>query len=166
MPRTQHQKTHKVPARWYKDDPLARGKGLGLVLHQKGQEWIVACVLRGSPGARARVRVGDKLRRLDDYDLKGGDGLEFLRLLRTGAKRTRQLALHRKGKGEVRLPLAPQPMALILNRHHRLAGGFADVAMCRTCRLCLPSISGFAVCGQDLLDPKTGRVCSDPCMIA
>jgi hypothetical protein len=24
MSRTQHQKTHKVPARWYKDDPLAR----------------------------------------------------------------------------------------------------------------------------------------------
>jgi len=166
MPRTTKTWTKAVPARWFKDDPLARGKGLGIVLHEKSRQWIVVSVLRGSPAERAKVRVGDVLRRLDDYDLKGGDSLEFLRLLRAGTKRTSEVALHRKGKGEILLPMVPQTMALVLSRHGRLAGGFGVATMCRTCRLCLPSISGFAVCGQDVLDPTTGRKCSFPCMIA
>ena len=166
MSRTKPRKAPKVPARWYKDDPLARGKGLGMVLHEKGRRWTVVSVLRGSPAARAKVRVGDVVRRLDDYDMRGGDSLEFLRLLRAGAKRTREVALHRKRQGPVVLPLAPRPMALILSTHVRLGGGFGTAGICRTCNLCLPSISGFAVCGQDVRDPGTGRRCSFPCMIA
>ena len=166
MPRTTKKWVKGVPARWFKDDPLARGKGLGIVLHEKRRQWIVVSVLRGSPAERSKVRVGDVLRRLDDYDMEGGDSLEFLRLLRAGAKRTRELALFRKGKGELVLPLAPKPMALVLSGHGRLAGGFGEAAMCRTCRLCLPSISGFAECGKDVPDPGTGRKCSFPCMIA
>lgn len=166
MSRERRHAKRRVPARWYVNDPLARGKGLGLVLHLKRKQWTVASVLRGSPAERARVRVGDVVRHLDDYDLQRGDSLEFLRLLRSSAKRSRKLALDRQGEGAVVVPLAPRAMALVLGTHHRLAGGFGELGLCRTCNLCLPSIAGFASCGQDLPDPKTGRRCSGECMIA
>jgi hypothetical protein len=166
MSRSARHAKHRVPARWWKDDPLARGNGLGLVLHLKRRQWTVASVLRGSPGERARVRVGDVVRRLDGYDLQDGDSLEFLRLLRSGTKRSRRVLLHRKGEGAVVLPLAPKAMALVLGTHRRLGGSFGTVGLCRTCNLCLPTIAGFAQCGQDLSDPQTGRKCSGECMLA
>ena len=162
----------RVPLRWYKDDPLVRGRGLGLVLHEKRRKWVVARVLRGSPADRAKLRTGDVLRRLDDYKLKHGDGMELLRLLRSGSRRTTELAIHRKrkgkrkGKDDLVVSLSPKPMALILSTHGRLAGGFSLDTLCHTCKLCEPSISGFAACGKDVPDPETGMKCSFPCMLA
>lgn len=153
--------------RWYAKDPLAKGNGLGLVLHEKSGQWTVVTVLRVSPAERAGVRVDDVLVRVDDYALKGGDSLELLYLIRSGIRKERfELVLNRKGEGEVKVPVAPRSMMRIMARHGRLNGGFGFGDACRSCKLCLPVFGGFAVCGLDSADPISGRRCSGPCMIA
>jgi C-terminal processing protease CtpA/Prc len=164
-----HARNHyKRPAdRWYEKDPLAKGKGLGLVLHEKSGQWIVVSVLRESPAERAGVRAGDVLVRVDDYALKGGDSLELLCLIRSGMRKERfKLVLDREKEGELKVPIAPRSMMRILGRHGRLNGGFDVGQVCRTCNLCLPAIGGFAECGLASPDPIGGRRCSSPCMIA
>ena len=153
--------------RWYKKDPLAKGHGLGLVLHEKSGQWIVVSVLRKSPAERAGVRVDDVRVRVDDYALKGGDSLELLYLIRTGIRKERfELVLDRKKEGEVKVPVAPKSMMRIMATHGRLNGGFGVGQVCRSCNLCLPVFGGFAECGKVSTDPITGRRCSSPCMIA
>ena len=153
--------------RWYQKDPLAKGKGLGLVLHERKGQWTVVSVLRGSPAERSGVRAGDVLVRVADYALKGGDSLELVSLIRTGMLKEKfKLVLDRNNEGEVKVPIAPISMMRILGRHGRLNGGFDVSQVCRTCNLCLPSIGGFAECGLDTTDPISGKHCSSPCMIA
>lgn len=153
--------------RWYAKDPLAKGNGLGLVLHEKSGQWTVVTVLRESPAERAGVRVDDVLVRVDDYALKDGDSLELLYLIRSGIRKERfELVLEREKEGEVRVPVAPRSMMRILNRHSRLNGGFGFGDMCSSCKLCEPVFGGFAECGLELPDPGTGRRCSSPCMLA
>jgi hypothetical protein len=153
--------------RWYEKDPLAKGKGLGLVLHEKSGQWIVVSVLTESPAERAGVRVGDVLVRVDDYPLKGGDSLELMYLVRSGIRKARfELVLDRKKEGEVKVPISPKSMMRIMARHGRLNGGFGVGEVCRSCNLCLPAFGGFAECGKDSTDPITGKHCSSPCMIA
>ena len=153
--------------RWYAKDPLAKGNGLGLVLHEKSGQWTVVTVLRDSPAERAGVRVGDVLVRVDDYALMGGDSLELLYLIRSGIRKERfELLLDRKGEGEVKVPVAPTSMMRIMNRHSRLNGGFGFGDSCRSCKLCEPVFGGFAECGLTSPDPGTGRRCSSPCMLA
>jgi S1-C subfamily serine protease len=60
--------------RWYEKDPLVKGKGLGLVLHEKSGQWTVVSVLKQSPAELAGVRIDDVLVRVDDYATKGGFG--------------------------------------------------------------------------------------------
>ena len=153
--------------RWYEKDPLAKGKGLGIVLHEKSGQWIVVSVLKGSPAERAGVRVDDVLVRVDDYALKDGDGLELMYLLRSGIGKERfEVVLDRKQEGDVTVPIAPRSMMRIMGTHARLNGGFGFGDMCRSCKLCLPVFGGFAECGLESTDPTTGRRCSSPCMIA
>jgi hypothetical protein len=153
--------------RWYAKDPLAKGNGLGLVLHEKTGQWTVVTVLRESPAERAGVKVGDVLVRVDDYALKGGDSLELLYLIRSGIRNERyELVLDRKGEGELKVPIAPKSMMRIMNRHGRVNGGFGFGDKCRSCKLCEPVFGGFAECGLALPDPGTGRRCSSPCMLA
>ena len=153
--------------RWYAKDPLAKGNGLGLVLHEKSGQWTVVTVLRESPAERAGVRVGDILVQVDDYALKGGDSLELLYLIRSGIRKERfELVLDRSDEGEVKVPVAPRSMMRIMARHGRLNGGFGFGDTCRSCNLCLPVFGGFAECGLASPDPNTGRRCSSPCMIA
>ena len=158
----------KLPVRWYKNHPMAQGKGFGIVLNEKRDQWVVVNVLAGSPAEKAKVRRGDVLRRVDDYDLNSGGMLKFLRAVRGNAKRTRQLSIFRKGKGDQPLPIVPVTMLRILDRHRLLTGGlFGETGGgCHTCNLCRPSITGFASCGLSLPDPITGRRCSGRCMIA
>ena len=126
--------------RWYEKDPLAKGKGLGLVLHEKSGRWTVVSVLRESPAERAGVRTGDVLVRVEDYALKGGDSLELVCLIRSGMQKERfEVVLDRKQEGEVRVPIAPKSMMRILARHGRLNGGFNEhEAICPggTVRVC------------------------------
>ena|SRR5687768_4709962 len=105
-------------------------------------------VLRDSPAERAGVRVDDVLVQVEDYALKGGDSLERLYLIRSGIRKERyELALDRKNKGEVTVPVAPRSMLRIMGRHGRLNGGFGFGDSCRSCNLCLPVFGGFAECG-------------------
>lgn len=159
---------HKRPDdRWYEKDPLAKGKGLGIVLHEKSGQWKVVTVLKDSPAERAGVRVDDVLVRVDDYALKGGDSLELLYLIRSGIQKDRfELLVDRDKEGEVTVPVAPKSMMRIMARHGRLSGGFGLGDTCRSCKLCLPVFGGFAVCGLEVPDSGTGRRCSSPCMIA
>lgn len=160
-------RTPRLTRRWYKDDPMAVGNGLGVVLHERRRRWVVADVLSQSPAEKAALRPGDVVLSVGDYDLEGGDGAELLRLLRTARARKRHaITLQRKGEGLVTVQVTPVSMLRILDTHRRLNGGFGDVSMCRTCKLCLPSIGGFAECGLDGTDPITGRRCRFPCMIA
>jgi len=153
--------------RWYAKDPLAKGNGLGLVLHEKSGKWKVVAVLRESPAERAGVRAGDVLVRVDNYALKGGDSLELLYLIRSGIRKQRfELVLDRKKEGELAVPVAPKSMMRIMATHGRLNGGFGFGDVCRSCKLCLPVFGGFAVCGMESQDPISGRRCSSPCMIA
>lgn len=153
--------------RWYAKDPLAKGNGLGIVLHEKSGQWTVVTVLRESPAERAGVRVGDVLLRVDDYAMKDGDSLELLYLIRSGIRKERfELLLERKTEGEVRVPVAPRSMMRIMARHSRLNGGFGFGDSCRSCKLCEPVFGGFAECGLSSPDPGTGRRCSSPCMLA
>lgn len=164
-----HTKHHarKPDDGWYKKDPLAKGKGLGLVLHEKSRQWTVVSVLTESPAERAGVKVGDVLVRVDDYALKGGDNLELVYLIRSGMRKERyELVLDRKKEGEIKVPVAPKPMMRILARHSRLNGGFGVGEVCRTCNLCEPAFAGFAECGKLSTDPITGKHCSSPCMLA
>ena len=153
--------------RWYEKDPLAKGKGLGIVLHEKNGQWTVVSVLKKSPAERAGVKAGDVLLRVDDYALKGCDSLELLYLIRSRKRKERfELVLDRNKEGEVNVPIAPRSMMRILGRHGRLNGGFDVGQVCRTCNLCLPAMGGFAECGLDSTDPLSGKHCSSPCMIA
>ncbi|MEO5580993.1 MAG: PDZ domain-containing protein [Gemmatimonadaceae bacterium] len=153
--------------RWYEKNPLAKGKGLGLVLHEKSGRWTVVSVLRESPAERAGVRTGDVLVRVEDYALKGGDSLELVCLIRSGMQKERfEVVLDRKQEGEVSVPITPKSMMRILARHGRLNGGFGIGQVCRTCNLCLPAFAGFAECGLESPDPFSGKRCSSPCMLA
>ena len=157
----------RLDDRWYAKDPLAKGNGLGLVLHEKSGQWTVVTVLRDSPAERAGVRVGDVLVQVHDYALKGGDSLELLYLIRSGIRKKRfKLGLNRKGEGDVTVPVAPRSMMRIMGRHGRLNGGFSLGDSCRSCNLCLPVFGGFAECGLSSPDPGSGRRCSSPCMVA
>jgi len=153
--------------RWYENDPLAKGKGLGLVLHEKSGQWKVVTVLRGSPAERAGVSVGDVVVQVDDYALKGGDSLELLYLIRSGIQKGRfELVVDRNNEGEVKIPVDPKSMMRIMSTHRRLNGGFGIGDFCRTCKLCEPAFGGFAECGLEVPDPGTGRRCSSTCMLA
>ena len=83
-------KTPRLKNRWYKDDPLAIGNGLGVVLHERRRRWVVADVLSRSPAERAGLRKGDVVLCVGDYDLAGGEGAEMLRLLRGASARKPQ----------------------------------------------------------------------------
>ena len=166
MAQTRNQEK-RADDRWYAKDPLAKGNGLGLVLHEKSGQWTVVTVLRESPAERAGVRKDDILVRVDDYALKDGDSLELLYLIRSSIRKERfELVLEREKEGEVRVPVAPTSMMRIMNRHSRLNGGFGIGDTCRSCKLCEPVFGGFAECGLELPDPGTGRRCSSPCMLA
>ena len=153
--------------RWYEKDPLVKGKGLGLVLHEKSGRWTVVSVLKQSPAERAGVRVDDVLVRVDDYATKGWDSLELIYLIRSRIRKERfELVLDRNKEGELRVPITPRSMMRIMSTHRRLNGGFGFREVCRTCNLCETAFAGFFECGKDSPDPITGRRCSSPCMLA
>lgn len=152
--------------RWWEKDPLAQGNGLGLVLHEQAQQWIVVNVLRDSPAEQVGVSVGDVLMQVDDYELPDGDSLELLGLIRSGiAKRRYHLTLHRKEKGHLKLDIGPRPLPGILEAHARLAGGFGLTGLCRTCKRCTPTAIGWTDCGRETLS-AAGTRCSGRCLVA
>ena len=45
--------------------------GIGVVLGQRNKEFVVVSPMEGSPGAKAGIEAGDKIRKVNDVDTKG-----------------------------------------------------------------------------------------------
>lgn len=63
-------KDHAVnSAFWWRDDPDTERQGFGVVLHAKGDDWVVARTLRGSPAEAFNVKPGDVIHNIGGRDI-------------------------------------------------------------------------------------------------
>lgn len=138
---------HAVPERgWWNSDPASNRLAFGMILHQSGQEWVVARVLIGSPAETAGVEFGDKLRAVDDYDVRASMGniFEMQALMMEDSSSSHSLSFESKSGENYNKQIAKAQLRELLE--HDYDNGGSTLGGCVGCRTCRPLTIGATNC--------------------
>ena len=134
-----------------KKSPLAKGDGIGLIIHQRGKRCQVLHVFSKSPAEKAGILKGDYLESIDGYKISIKSMLSAILLLRLQKSFLHKTKFNRKSRFR-NFSIRSKPL-----------GGLIGIDVfdqfgswpCNECDTCFPEIAGAVDC--------TG--CYDPCFV-
>ena len=126
---------------------MSERMGFGLILHQRGEDVVVARALLRSPAAKAGIPASSRIVQVDDYELSGpkGDAVELAALLQLDPRAVHEID-YVSPAGRARTRIAKARLARLLAFDFD-AGGAAQ-GYCVGCRTCRSLIQGATGCGS------------------
>ncbi len=132
---------------WWRDDPDTERQGFGVVLHAKGDNWVVDRTLQGSPAELANVRRGDIVHAISGQQI----GKSFRRTKLTAIidileRSTDHDVAFRRGNDLVVVKMRPQVLRELIE--HEMTLSNTTATYCYSCPNCYFRTAGAAQCSD------------------